>query len=135
MLLYAPLAAAGAFLGTLLYPSELGDATLRRGDPDPLFRHYTTDAARALIMSDGGGFLDPAFSRDGMIYVTPTIHKSGALARQALELRVTPNGYFEIPQARLPGLTPEPPTSGGGIQFTVRHPVNVNGLPWVPIGP
>jgi RHS repeat-associated protein len=125
--LVAPLAAIATLFGGLLYPREVGDGTL-------VFRHYTTNAARQQIM-EGGGFLDPAFGSGGKIYVTPTIYKSGAEARHALELRLTPNGYFEIPQCRLPGLTPEPPTSGGGIQFTVRHRVDVKGLRWTLIGP
>jgi hypothetical protein len=101
-----------------------------RRQSDPIFRHYTTDEGFAGITESG--VIRPSA---GGVYVTPTVYPSGAMAQKALELRRTPTGFFAIPQSRLPGLTPQPPTSGGGIQFTAPGPVNATGLRWVPIGP
>lgn len=102
-----------------------------RSRPDPIFRHYTTEEGFLGITESG--VIRP--SADRLVYVTPTIYTSSAAAQKALELSRTPAGFFEIPQSRLPGLTPQPPTSGGGIQFTAPGPVNATGLRWVPIGP
>lgn len=108
-------------------------ASLLTGDTpqDPDFRHYTDDLGAAGIQSSG--VIRP--SSDGIVYVTPTLYRSGAEARQALELRQTPVGYFLVPRSRLPGLAPLPPTSGGGIQYGAPGPVNATGLDYIPIGP
>lgn len=126
-----PLAAAGTFFGTVLYPSELGDGS------DPLFYHYTDEAGRAGI-SRTGTILP---SDDGFVYLTPTVYTSGTDAQAELALRRTPTGYFPLPRSTLPGLTPAgtvPPSNGqpgGGEQFVVPGPVPVDPTRWIPIKP
>jgi RHS repeat-associated protein len=124
-------ATAGAFFGTLLYPSELGDGS------DPLFYHYTNETGRAGI-SELGVILS---SDDNLVYLTPTVYRSGTTARAELALRQTPTGYFQLPRSSLPGLTPAgtvPPGNGqpgGGQQFVVPGPVPVDPTRWIPIEP
>ena len=99
---------------------------------EPTLRHYTTRRAGRAIEEDGQ--IVPG--RSGKIWVTPDRYDSGGEAMKRLALNKEPEGFFEIPLSRLPGVTkpsrvgPANRQPGGGLECTVSCPVDVRGLPF-----
>jgi RHS repeat-associated protein len=134
------LGAPFAAIAVLLTPSKASSPTisdLQENDASAFFNHYTNPFAQGLIEKDG--FIKP--SQDGFVYVTTTVYSSATTAQAQLSLTNTPSGYFQIPRANLPGVTPAgivPPSGphpGGGLQWVAPGPVPIGGAQWVPIGP
>jgi hypothetical protein len=99
------------------------------GRGSQLYRHYTDELGRSGIMTQGR--ILPG--RNGRLYVTPDLYKTGEVARQRLGLSRTPTGYFEIPGGRLKQLTEPIVGAGGGLECWVLTPVPADELAWRPI--
>jgi hypothetical protein len=139
----ALLSAAGALAGAdspRTASSHRGSSTPSRpiaagccvATKEPMLRHYTTRRAGRAIEEDGQ--IVPG--RSGQIWVTPDRYDSGVEAMKRLALDKEPEGFFEIPLSRLPGVTkpsrvrPANGQPGGGLECTVSCPVDVRGLPF-----
>jgi len=99
--------------------------------------HYTSIKAAESISGDGE-LIVPGGS--GRVYVSPTQYASAAEAQEALALPETPDGYYQIPLSRVPGLgkftevNPDFGFGGGGLEATTPDDIDVGGIPFIPFG-
>jgi hypothetical protein len=97
--------------------------------------HYTSIKSAESI-EDEGELIVPGGS--GQVYVSPTQYASAAEAQEALSLPNTPDGYYQIPLSRVPGLSeysevnPDFGFEGGGLEATTPDPIDVGGIPFTP---
>jgi len=79
--------------------------------------------------------------RNGRVYVTPDEYDTADEAQRRLALHRRPTGYFEVPRARLSGLSepeevhPHNGQPGGGREQYVDHAVDASRLPWHEVEP
>lgn len=127
--------AAASHLGRgLAYDGSASGATLAAegvGGGARILLHYTDEVGRQGI--ERSGEILPGST--GRVYLTTDSYATGAEAQQGLAMSRTPTGYFEVPTARLSGLTGPSPVAGGtGVEYWVEHVVGAIGLKWTPLG-
>jgi len=104
---------------------------------DQEFVYHYTSASNAKSIMDGG-FIVPK-DEAGEIYVSPTLYPTATDAQNALSIPNVPEGYFQIPIARVSGLTeytvavPQYGFDGGGLEASTTEPIDADGLDFVPL--
>jgi RHS repeat-associated protein len=115
---------------SVTYTSDEGTVT----ETNVVFHYTSIKSAEAI--SDEGEVIVPGGS--GQIYVSPAQYASAAEAQEALSLPNSPDGYYQIPLSRVPGLsefTPVEPDfgfGGGGFEATTPNSIDVEGIPFTP---
>jgi hypothetical protein len=98
--------------------------------------HYTS-LKSAEGIANSGELIVPSEST-GNVYVTPSLYQTAAEAQSALAMQNTPDGYYQIPLSRIPGISafrtvdPAGGWPGGGIEATTPDSVDVGGIEFDP---
>jgi RHS repeat-associated protein len=124
---------SAAIAGSAIFLSGQGSASVVFDDSseesDGTLRHYTQRQYADSIVKNG---LVPG--KDGYNYFTKDNYTSGVDAKTYLALREAPDGFFEVPESRIPSMSspsrvdPLNDEPGGGTEIKTPDTIDMSGL-------